>query len=265
MNTVKQRILNSALALVIAGTWAVPAGAVTPPGNMARGKVVYDRFCISCHGVDGDGRGEAASYIFPKPRDFRQGTFKWRSTPSGSLPTIADLDKTIRDGLYGTNMPTWYAIGEQNRMDVISYIMSFSPRWQSEQIPAPIAIPAEPPNNAASVANGRALFDKLQCAQCHGDTGKGDGPASHEQRNDWGDPITPADLTIGHFKCGGAPADIYRVFMTGLNGAPMPSYSDSINPNEAWDLVHYIESLSANAATEPQFGADGLPIHRTRR
>lgn len=254
-------LLPGALALLLSGTWTPLADAVAPPGDPAQGKVVYERFCVSCHGVKGDGHGEAASYVFPRPRDFRQGTFKWRSTPSGALPTISDLDKTIRDGLYGTNMPSWYVLGARNRADVISYIMTFSPRWQSEEVPAPIEIPAEPPMSAASVAAGRALFEKLQCSQCHGDTGQGDGPSSHEQRNDWGDPITPADLTAGHFKCGGTSADIYRVFTTGLNGAPMPSYSDSMNPMEAWDLVHYIQSLSAHAPAHPQFGADGLPIH----
>jgi mono/diheme cytochrome c family protein len=34
------------------------------------------------------------------------------------------------------------------------------------------------------------------------------------------------------------------VFITGLNGTPMPSFADSISPEEAWDLVHFIQSLS---------------------
>jgi len=59
-----------------------------------------------------------------------------------------------------------------------------------------------------------------------------------------GNPIVPYDLTEGHIKCGDNGADIYRVFMTGLNGTPMPSFADSISPAEAWDLVHFIQSLS---------------------
>ena len=54
----------------------------------------------------------------------------------------------------------------------------------------------------------------------------------------------PYDLTGGHIKCGDTGQDIYRVFMTGLNGTPMPAFSDSISEAEAWDLVHYIQSLS---------------------
>lgn len=264
MTKFSYRLALSAFAVFLASSWSVPAKSATPaPGNPVIGKIVYTRYCLSCHGSEGDGRGEAGDWVFPRPRDFRQGTFKWRSTPSGALPTVDDLEKTVRDGLYGTHMPTWYAIGRKNRLDVISYIMTFSSRWQTEDVPASIVIPAEPANNAQSVQAGKAIYEKLECAKCHGDTGRGDGPSSHEQRNDWGDPITPADFTVGQFKCGGTPVDIYRVFMTGLNGAPMPSYADSMNTDEAWQLVHYIQSLGVNPpnSTVPQFGPEGRPLH----
>ncbi len=32
--------------------------------------------------------------------------------------------------------------------------------------------------------------------------------------------------------------------MTGLSGTPMPSYGDSLEPDQAWDLVYYVLSLS---------------------
>src|SRR5437667_12802176 len=70
--------------------------AAEKPGNPDRGKLVYQRYCLSCHGALGNGEGEFAEWITPKPRDYRQGTFKWRSTPSGSLPTDADLEKTMK-------------------------------------------------------------------------------------------------------------------------------------------------------------------------
>ena len=60
-------------------------------GNAKRGKALYERYCIFCHGVDGDGRGESAPYLDPKPRDFTKAMFKCRSTPSGSLP----LDRPV--------------------------------------------------------------------------------------------------------------------------------------------------------------------------
>jgi mono/diheme cytochrome c family protein len=32
------------------------------------GKALYDGFCARCHGIDGDGQGEASNITFPKPR-----------------------------------------------------------------------------------------------------------------------------------------------------------------------------------------------------
>lgn len=213
-------------------------------GDPVRGKVVFERYCLSCHGARGDGLGEYAEYISPRPRDFRQGTFKWRSTPSGSLPLVSDMEKVAREGLYGTAMPTWYAIGKRSRMDAIAYIQTFSPRWQAEKPEAAVSIPPEPPYSVESAGRGRAIYERSKCEQCHGANGQGDGPAAFEQKDDWSNPIPVYDLTKGHVKSGKTGSDIYRVFMTGLNGAPMPSFAASMTSQEAWDLVHYIQSLS---------------------
>ena len=240
-----KKISVVSLVLPLLALASVARAQLTRAGSPAEGKVVYERYCISCHGELGNGGGEFAEWITTKPRDYRQGTFKWRSTPSGSLPLDSDLDKTIRDGVYGTFMPSWYAIGEQSRRDVIAYIKSFSARWTTEKPQPPIQIPAEPPYSDVSVQRGRAVYEKSNCAQCHGQGALGDGPSAHELKDDWGNPIVPYDLTEGHIKCGNTGQDIYRVFITGLNGTPMPSFTDSITPAEAWDLVHYIQSLSA--------------------
>ncbi len=79
-----------------------------------------------------------------KPRDYRQGTYKWRSTPSGSLPLDSDLEHTLLNGLYGTYMPTWRALDERSRRDVIAYIKTFSPRFATEKPQDPIVIPPDP-------------------------------------------------------------------------------------------------------------------------
>ena len=47
----------------------------------AHGRYVYERNCIICHGKRGDGKGELSETILPKPRSFREGMFKFRSTP----------------------------------------------------------------------------------------------------------------------------------------------------------------------------------------
>jgi mono/diheme cytochrome c family protein len=228
-----------AALLLAAGT-----SSAEDAGDAHQGKLVYQRYCISCHGEKGNGQGEFAEWITTKPRDYRQGTFKWRSTPSDSLPTDADLERVLINGLYGTYMPSWNAIGHHQRLNVIAYIKTFSPRFAAEKPQAPITIPPEPRYTTESVTRGAAAYKKFNCAQCHGDSAQGDGPSAHELKDDWGNQIVPYDLTQGHVKCGNGGSDIYRVFIAGLSGTPMPSFADSVSPAEAWDLVHFIQSLS---------------------
>jgi cytochrome c oxidase cbb3-type subunit 2 len=214
-------------------------------GDAQRGKPVYERYCVLCHGEKGDGKGHFSEATTPVPRDFRQGTFKWRTTPSGSLPTDADLEKVLITGLYGTSMSSMRTtLSHQQRLDVIAYIKTFSPRFATEKPEPAIVIPPEPPYTDKSVERGAAVYQKFNCAQCHGDGAEGDGPSADDLTDDWGDPIVPYDLTEGHIKCGDTGPEIYRVFIGGLNGTPMPSFADSISPEEAWDLVHFIQSLS---------------------
>ena len=59
-------------------------------GHAEEGKRLYRRYCIGCHGPDGNGEGMNAQWIDPKPRDFTEATFKCRSTPTGTLPTDDD-------------------------------------------------------------------------------------------------------------------------------------------------------------------------------
>jgi cytochrome c oxidase cbb3-type subunit 2 len=245
-------VLLPALASLLLAAGSVAAAT----GDASNGKLVYQRYCISCHGELGNGQGEAAEYMTIKPRDYRQGTFKWRSTPSGSLPLDEDLERTLHNGLFGTYMPTWKAVDEQSRHDVIAYIKTFSPRFASEKPQDPIVILPDPGYSEASVKRGAAVYVKYNCSQCHGANGQGDGPSSHELKDDWGQPMVPYDLTQGHVKCGDKSTDIYRVFMAGLSGTPMPTFADSLSASDAWDLVHFIQSLSpgyakvmANAAT----------------
>ena len=240
-----RRIATLAAAMVTLLIMADRDWAQDEMGDVHRGKIVYEQYCALCHGEQGDGNGHYGEDTIPAPRDFRQGTFNWRSTPSGSLPTDADLEKTLIKGLFGTSMSSFSAsLTHRQRLDVITYIKTFSPRFATEKPEAPITIPPEPPYTVESVTRGAAIYKKVNCAQCHGDEAQGDGESADDLTDDWGNPIVPYDLTEGHLKCGNNGSDIYRVFITGLNGTPMPSFADSISPAEAWDLVHFIQSLS---------------------
>ncbi len=79
------------------------------------------------------------------------------------------------------------------------------------------------------------VYRVLQCWQCHGGAGKGDGISANTLVDDWETPIHPFDFSSGGYKFGDSPADVYRTFNTGLNGTPMPSFYDTIlYPQEAF-------------------------------
>jgi mono/diheme cytochrome c family protein len=144
-------------------------------------------------------------------------------------------------------MPHWDALPAQNRIDLVAYIKTFSPRWQSEKAGEPIKVPSEPAVTEQSIAHGGELFQKMECWKCHGQQGRGDGPSAPTLTDSKDQPIHPynfADATNdSRFKCGSTNEDLYRIFMTGVDGTPMPSFADVIQPNDAWDLVHYLRTL----------------------
>ena len=252
-------VVSAAVALLITAAMAYAQDV----GDVHQGKLLYEQYCALCHGEKGDGNGPYGKDTTPTPRDFRQGTFKWRSTPSGSLPTDADLEEVLVKGLFGTSMSSFAtSLSHDQRIAVIAYLKTFSPRFASEKPEAPITMSQEPLYTPESAARGEVVYKKMNCAQCHGDEAQGDGESADDLTDDWGNPIVPYDLTEGHIKGGNNGADIYRVFITGLNGTPMPSFADSISPAEAWDLVHFIQSLSPDY---PKDVAGGPPAPKAER
>jgi cytochrome c oxidase cbb3-type subunit 2 len=211
----------------------------------ARGKAVYDRRCVGCHGPKGDGNGPAATFLNPRPRDFTLASFKFRTTPSGSLPTDGDLFRTLARGVRYTAMPTWHELPEKDRLAVISYIKTFSTRWKEERPEAPIHVGDPPEATPELLARGKDLYVKAKCSECHGDGGKGDGPSADELTDDAGFKIVPADFTRGQLKGGANVRDIFRTMTTGLDGTPMPSFADSMTEEERWAISYYVLSFSA--------------------
>ena len=213
-------------------------------GHADAGKKQYKRFCIGCHGERGDGVGDNAPFLEPKPRDFTAATFKCRSTLTGNLPTDEDLYKSVVRGFNTSAMPSWAPLTAQTKIDLVAYIKSFSPRWHDEKPADVLKIPAETPVTIESISHGGELFQKLECWKCHGQEGRGDGPSASTLTDSKDQPIRPYNFTGGgRFKCGAENEDLYRIFMTGVDGTPMPSFNDVIKPVDAWDLVHYLRTL----------------------
>jgi mono/diheme cytochrome c family protein len=213
-------------------------------GHADAGKQLYFRYCWGCHGYRGDGNGENGPYLNILPRNFMAATFKCRSTPTGTLPTDQDLYNSLVRGFNNSNMPSWITLTDQNRADLVAFIKTLSPRWKTEKAGDVIPVPPEPKLTLESIKHGQELFQKLECWKCHGQEGRGDGPSASTLTDSNDQPIRPYNFAAGsRFKCGSTNQDLYKIFLSGVDGTPMPSFADVVKPDEAWDLVHFLRTL----------------------
>jgi cytochrome c oxidase cbb3-type subunit 3 len=82
--------------------------------------------------------------------------------------------------------------------------------------------------NKLAIAAGKQLFGEMNCTGCHFNGGGGMGPA----------------LMSGHWRYGGRIDQIYASIAQGRpNG--MPTWQDSLQPEQIWQLAAYVKSLSA--------------------
>jgi mono/diheme cytochrome c family protein len=225
---------------------APPAPDVGTEAQRESGKKLYLKYCSQCHGEKGDGEGYAAVHLRPRPRNFTTAKFKIRTTPSGALPTHQDLINIIRHGMPYTSMPAWPGFSDQEVSDIAHFLTTFSPEFSNpEHAPQPVQLPGAPKATKESAEVGKKLYDETGCGKCHGTLGRGDGPSAPTLKDDWGNAIRPADLAQNWTVRGGSSReDIFRTMTTGLNVTPMPSFSDSLNPEQRWAITDFIVSLS---------------------
>jgi mono/diheme cytochrome c family protein len=289
--------------------------------RIAGGYSLYRKHCLHCHGVSGDGNGPTAPFLWPRPRDYRPGIYKFTST-SSDKPTREDLRRTLRQGIANTSMPAFEALMTPAEIEqVLDYVIFLSLRGQTElrlveeaafdetqfedpdqraelgqmvveqvisqwtgvdqggllELVQPEVARVEA--NRESVLRGRDLYlgltaEKLQCAGCHGDLGKGNGPSfvpvevfnqvvfrgkpitdfdaatqalwRDGSLDDWGEPLRPANINNGprtDYKGGRRPVDLYRRIARGINGAKMPAHNTALKPEQIWDLVNFVLAL----------------------
>lgn len=239
------------------------------PAKLSSGQQVYERYCVGCHGAKGDGKGPAATFLDPKPRDFTSGKFKFASVPSGDLPTDDDLHRTLVKGLSGSSMPAWPLLSERERAAVIAYIKTFSTRWQAQTPGVSITIPEDPyTGDAGEIRNaihrGEVVYHSITtCWQCH--PGYVSGARMEEmytaagkkfaglrpefdkpvlKDDGWGQPLMPTDFRKDRIRTGIAMDNLFRVIATGIGGTAMPTWKDSIPDEDIWALAYYVRSLA---------------------
>ncbi|MFQ6004028.1 MAG: c-type cytochrome [Woeseia sp.] len=255
---------------------------------------LYQLRCAMCHGENGAAGTPVAELLYPKPRDFTYGLFKYKTSPGELPPRDKDIFDAIKHGMAGTAMPGWSTLlSDEQIASLIPVIKSFDTfaTWApehaadedfddngrylksdyqviSEQEPIDGQIAYTP----ESIARGQQIAAD-NCKECHGDNGRGNITSLTPLEDDWGHRIWPRDLTSPWTwrTTEGASRDetirnIFRRATIGIPGTPMPALSaggtsggDTVSVDDRWHLANYIYSLREQSVLPN----DGLVIRAT--
>ncbi len=251
------------------------ASGVTPQTQpedpqVTRGSQLFAKYCVICHGETGDGAGKFAYLMNPRPRNFQKEAFKLYTTQN-QVPSDDDLLRTISRGMPGSAMPPWGHLPRTDLDALVRFVRQIKRQAAETELgrkvqagemtqdelakevadrcePGPaIVVPPEPPFDELRWFRGRRLY-LLSCASCHGVDGRP--VASEVKLDEQGYPVPPRSFVDGIYKGGSEGHQLYVRIMKGLRGTPMPSNEDSVKGDEAWDLIHYVQSLTRAGAQE---------------
>lgn len=86
-------------------------------GDAAKGKVIFQSKCVSCHGPDGKGDGPIGKALKPPAGDFTSAASKKKSPE--------ELQKTIENGVPKTSMVAWSKqLNATEIQDVLAYVLT---------------------------------------------------------------------------------------------------------------------------------------------
>ena len=176
---------------------------------------LYRKHCVQCHGTTGDGMGPSSALLAPYPRDFRRGSFKFKSTAIGKKPTHADLVRTLENGLPGTAMPAFGTLNRSKEFSedvdaLVHYVRFLSIRGEVERRLIVALINSE---EAADLGSQLATQVAKSWVVAESSVVEvpnlGSGPASHDERQEAiqrGKEIFLSELTACS-KCHGKEGD----------------------------------------------------------
>jgi len=256
-------------------------GKVVTASTLNLGQTTYLEYCVSCHGVKGDGHGTSAKGMYPPPRNFTLGIYKFANVVGGELPHDEDLAHIIRHGLKGSAMLPW-DISDERLNAVVQYVKAFAPEtWEGKdkELGTKFELPADPFGDVyqhQAIEKGKRVYHvTAACTQCHrGYETKEDiskynleinkVPMKAEefsedlylgklQDSDYGYKVVPPDYLFHELRSITDVASIVQRLMYGVNGSGMPGWKDAVSDDELWALGYYIQSLREKKDTPARF------------
>ena len=106
------------IVVAMVGWWlamAIP-GLASGEANLHRGKQVYEKYCLACHGSQG--RGEGATQFDPPVADL--------TSSEVLVKPDSRLLRSIHDGRTNTVMDAWKTtLSDEAIRDALAYILTF--------------------------------------------------------------------------------------------------------------------------------------------
>ncbi|MBI5565944.1 MAG: c-type cytochrome [Chloroflexi bacterium] len=179
----------------------------------ANGADLYQEKCVRCHGSLGRGDGEMAAQV---QQQFGRPVADLTSDVAARAKTPEYWYQLVTVGNLQAGMPGFSGSLDVNqRWDVIAYVWTLS----------------APP---AQIAKGQEVYVK-QCVQCHGETGKGDGPDAKEKLSDFSQIATFASIEAGRLD-------------QELASTHIPSFAGTTSELERRAAIDYIRTFAYDAA-----------------
>ena len=214
----------------------------------SEGQMLYDAYCLSCHGENLDGQGKVSAMLDPFPRDFSKHQF------------VMSYDERFKDsilnGVGGTAMPAWKnVLGEKEVETLVEFIkqktLEQAPRnFKRMDVELPKLGDAERLDykekgtviETGDVARGIKAF-QANCTSCHGKLANGKGPSAYALEH----PL-PRNLINKEFLNQASVSDerLYQSILLGVAGTPMPSH-DFLKDQTILDIIAFIRANTEEA------------------
>jgi mono/diheme cytochrome c family protein len=227
---------------------------------LERGKQIFTRECLVCHGDSGRGDGPYRAGLQPSPPDF--GDTSLYGTLEKPLYSDADYYWRISEGLPWSAMPVWKSqYSEGDRWSLVHYIRAVFTQTEAppellpdgEDFTFPDIFKTQKIPDTASYARGQRIY-LVNCAQCHGLAGDGRG-----WNGQYLNP-TPADLQEDAgvpFEADDEGKALARVTF-GIKGTAMPSWGEILPLDQRWDAIRYmIDSFRVGVPVTTSVAGDG--------
>jgi cbb3-type cytochrome c oxidase subunit II len=182
---------------------------LTASEDQNRGRQLYASNCAGCHGTRGQGNGAGAAALRPRPTNLSLHEF-----------SMDRLSSALWNGVAGTAMPAWRDLPLQDLSAVAEVVRGFHSAEAEPTVPQDV------------IDLGGKIY-AARCAQCHGESGAGDGPAVDQF------PIAASNFRAQRLNLD----DTLRVLRNGVDGTPMAPWTRELSESEISAVAFYVRGL----------------------